>query len=426
MTDYPDLSQPIEASSSYPDLSQPIDAQANNGSDQSSSPIMDKIKSGLRTILPTPQMPLGLNVASGALSAFMPPTQRNLLEQAPQIMSGSNYGVPQKIASSVGETIPAMLAGGGSLPGQAMAGFGMGAMSAPSGQRLESGAENALLTTGIGKVLPMIGKTIGNLVSPATNKSMASNIQNIHDAIGSQASQGFQDVSKGVSDRGLTQVPMQQSVMDDISNAIKSKYFPKTEQANDLINRAASGDYNALRDMQSELWRKGTKAASSDSLLDNNKADEIFDLRDRINNSISNHLVNTGHDDLNALLNQSKAGYKYLQDTFYNKNIPQEMRKMVNPDIRQVPKNLGTLLQTDSIPMQNVRNAISTPPNNNWLGNNPYTHTQDIQSYNMNKGIKPLAKTLGWGGVGLGELAGLWKLYHPNHTGGGSQESSEE
>jgi len=44
----------------------------------------------------------------------------------------------------------------------------------------------------------------------------------------------------------------------------------------------------------------------------------------------------------------------------------------------------------------------------------------------MNKGIKPLAKTLGWGGVGLGELAGLWKLYHPNHTGGGSQESSEE
>jgi len=61
-----------------------------------------------------------LNVASGALSAFMPPTQRNLLEQAPQIMSGSNYGVPQKIASSVGETIPAMLAGGGSLPGQAM------------------------------------------------------------------------------------------------------------------------------------------------------------------------------------------------------------------------------------------------------------------------------------------------------------------
>jgi len=45
----------------------------------------------------------------------------------------------------------------------------------------------------------MIGKTIGNLVSPATNKSMASNIQNIHDAIGSQASQGFQDVSKGVA-----------------------------------------------------------------------------------------------------------------------------------------------------------------------------------------------------------------------------------
>lgn len=429
MADYPDLSQAAEQTTGYPDLSAPAGTANNNVQSSSMSPLMDNVKSILQKILPTPQMPLGMNVASGAVSALMPPGQRNILEQAPQIASGGNYGIPQKVASSAGETIPAMLAGGSSLLGQGAAGFGMGAAAAPPGQRIESGAENALLTTGLGKVLPMIGKTVGNLISPATDKSMAANVQGIHDLIDNQASQGFQDVGKGVTDRGITQVPMQLSVMNDLSNVIKSKYFPKTEQSRNMINDALSGDYNSLRKMQTELWKKGTKAASSDSLLDQNKADEIFDLRDRINNNISHHLVRTGHEDLNSLLNQSRGAYKYLQDTFYNKNISPQIKKLVNPDIRATPKNLGKLLQTDSIPMQNLRNAISRVPENNWLGQNPFTHPSDIESYNLRKGVKPLMKSLGYTGFGLGEALTLYKLMqgHPSRDGVGyAQDSSEE
>jgi len=389
----------------------------------------DSVLSFIKKILPAPQMPLGLNVASGAVSALMPPSQRNLLEQAPQIASGGNYGTPQKIASSVGETVPAMLAGGSSLLGQGVAGFGMGAAAAPPGKKIESGAENALLTTGLGKVLPMIGKTVGNLISPATDKSMAANVQGIHDMIDSNASQGFQAVSKGVNDRGIHQVPLQLSLMRDVSNVIKSKYLPKTPQANKMINDALTGDYNALRDMQSELWRKGTKAASSDSLLDNNRADEIFDLRDRINNNISHHLVNTGHEDLNSLLNQSRGAYKYLQDTFYNKNLPAPLKRLVNPEIREIPNNLGKVLQKESKPMTAFKNAISNVPEHNWLGQNPFTHLSDIESYNLRRGVKPLMKSLGYTGFGLGEALTLYKLMqgHPSRGGGGFvQDSSSE
>ncbi len=379
----------------------------------------------LRKILPTPKMPLGLNVASGALTSFMPQSpQKSILQASPQIASGENYGMPQQIASGIGSSMPAILGGGPNLLSQGLAGFGMGAAQAPLGQKLQSGAENALTSTLLGKVIPSVGRFAGNLLNPVTDKQIATNVQNVHDVISNQASKGFQDVGKGVSDRGISQVPLTLSTTNDLSNVIKSGYFPKTKQANNMIDNALTGDYNALRQMQSELWKKGTKAASSDSILDNNKADEIFDLRDRINNSISNHLKNTGHEDLNSLLDKSKAGYKYLQDTFYNKNISPLIKKLVNPDIREVPKNLGNLLQKDSIPMENVRNAMNRIPDNNWLGNRANTFPSDIKAYNFHKGIKPFMKGLGIGGFGLGEAAALYKMFQkkPHGESGGYNE----
>ncbi|MDD5211907.1 MAG: hypothetical protein PHV62_05790 [Sulfuricurvum sp.] len=381
-------------------------SSGNNG-------IMDMI----RKILPTPSMPLGMNVAAGALSSFMPPAQRNAFQQSPQMASGEHYGLPQQIASGIGQSFPALMAGGPNLMTQAIAGFGTGAQQAPEGQKLKSGFENALSTTLLGKVIPAMGNFVGKIFNPITDKDLATNVQGIHDAIDNQASQGFQDVGKGVAARGVSQVPLPLSVMSDLSSAIKAGYLPNKKSTNDMINNALTGDYNALRKMQTELWNKGTKAASSTSVADNNMAEEIFDLRDRINGSVSNHLLRTGHEDLNDTLNASRAGYKYLQDTFYNKNITPQIKKLVNPDIRQVPKNLGNILQQDSIPMENVRNAISRNPDNNWLGNNAMSYPTDIQSYNFHKSIGPVMKGLGIGSFGLGEALGLYKLFqnHPSH-----------
>lgn len=419
-TSYPDLSQPIAVNSSYPDLSQPIsgqDSSAGNSAPQDS--LWQDALSYAKKILPNPAtmpMPLMMNVTAGLMSNFAPPSARNALSQAPQILSGQNYGIPQKIASGVGQSIPALMSGGSSLLTQSLSGGALGAAGADPGNRLLSGATNALSIPFFGKVLPEVSGLVKSIVNPTTAKDFAQNIQGVHDAINQDASQGFQQVSQGVNDRGISQVPLDPTLVDDINNAAASGYLPNKKQTIDLLNSAASGDYNSLRGLQSEFWQKGTKAASSDSLIDNNKGDEIFDLRDRINDAISNHLITTGNEDLNDTLQNSMSKYRYLKDTFYNKNLDPGIRKLVNPDIRAVPNNLGTLIQKDSIPMQNVRNALNAAPQGNWLGKPVSPFSQNIQDYNTKNSLGALGKKLGITGIGAGELYGLYKLSHPTES----------
>ena len=411
---------------SYPDLSQPItqvvapvaatgSSTPKSPSDQgflAQHPMVQNAINAVKSILPTPTLPLGLNVASGLLSSPLPQPYRNAMAQAPQIATGTNYGVPQQIASGIGNSLPALATGGPNIATQAISGFGMGAAQAPPGQRMEGGLTNALVTTLLGKVIPSAGKMAESIISPVTKNDFAQSVQGVHDAISNDASQGFQNVTQGVNDRGINQVPLTLSTMNDISNAVKSGYLPNKPQTTDLLNNASFGDFNALRDLRSELWKRATKASSSDSLIDNNKGDEMFDLMSRIDNHISNHLDNTGNTDLSSQLRDSMDKYKYLKDTFYNKNLPVGMKKLVNPEIRETPDNLGTLIQRDSIPMNNVRNAITKNPANNWLGNTASSLPRDIESYNTRNSLWPFLKGVGYGGFGIGEGLGLYKLLH--------------
>ena len=375
----------------------------------------------VRKILPQPSIPFGMNVAAGALSSPFPGAYRNALSQAPQIAAGEGYGIPQQVASGVGQTIPALMSGGPNILTQSLSGFGLGTAQADPGNRLQAGAENALTSGFLGKTLPFLSRLTGSVFFPGTTEDIAKNVQSVHDSIDQSAAQGFQDVSKDIYDRGANQVPLTLDTMNDISGAIKSGYFSTKKANTTLLNNALSGDYNSLRDLQSELWKKGTKATSSDSIADNNMGDEIFDLRDRINNSISNHLINTGNTDLNNTLQNSMGQYKYLMDTFYNKNIPNSLKKLVAPEVQEIPDNLGKIVQKKSLPMNAWRDAVNQMPKNSWLGAESSPFSQNIQSYNLRNSIWPTLKGIGYGGVGLGELAGLWKLYHPGgHGGGGS------
>lgn len=399
------MSAPITNAGSMPVLN-----SSSNPGFLAQHPMIQGAINAVKSIIPTPTMPLGLNVAAGALSAPLPEPYRNVMAAAPQIASGTNYGVPQRIASGIGNALPSLAAGGPNLATQAVSGFGIGAAQAPPGQRMMQGLENSLGTSVFGKVIPAFGKIGGQLLNPATAEDIANNVTSVHDAISDNAAKGFQTVSQGVNDRGISQIPLSLNSMNDISGLVNDKVLPNVKQSRDLISNALSGDYNSLRDLQSELWKKGTKAASSDSIIDNNKADEIFDLRNRINDHISNHLVNTGNEDLSNLLDTSKSNYKYLQDTFYNKNLPVSIRKLANPDVREIPSNIGNVMQKKSNPMDDLRNAITQVPQNNWLGSSPSTFNQNIASYNTNKSVGPAVKALGYGGLGLGELLSWYKL----------------
>lgn len=318
-------------------------------------------------------------------------------------ISGLLPGGKNEMSPAMQNVLLGLVSGGTSLLGGSLASGALGALQAPPGQKLESGAENALLGLGLGSAF----NTTGKLLKPFITNSISKSIQNYHDSLSNMASQGFQDVSNGVAQRGIQTVPIENDILDQIKD---NKYFPNTPKFNSLINDARGGDYNSLRDLQSELWNKGTKGVKSQSIADQNQGEEMLDTRDKINDAISNHLVSTGNDDLNNTLNQSRYGYQKLRDIFYNKNLNPTIRDLVDPDVRLMPEKnaLINALKENSKPMNELKNFLSNGfSTNNYI--NPVDIASNINAINARQNFGKMMKALTYGGGGL---LGAGTLYH--------------
>lgn len=184
----------------------------------------------------------------------------------------------------------------------------------------------------------------------ATKKSIKNSILNTHDVLENKASDAFKKVSDEVNKRGITQVPIEHEMIESLR-----EYFPKTKVANKLIEDAKSGNYNALRKMQSDLYQSGKKNLGSDFEADRMKGAEMFEKREDINQAISNHLQKTGNFDLNEILNTARNDYKTLQKIYYHPNMNNAIVNMVNKDYRKIPKNLIEVLSEESNPMQALK-----------------------------------------------------------------------
>lgn len=271
---------------------------------------------------------------------------------------------------------------GGSAAGNAL----LGAVMTPENQ-----GTGALIGGTLGAAVPGVEKGIQAIKSSGllpTKKSLTSNIFNVHDALDNRAAEGFKAVSEGVNQRGITQVPIESSFIHDLK-----EYFPKTKQANALLESAASGDYNALRKIQSDLYTNAKSNLKSDLEVERMRAAEMLEKRDEINQAISNHLIDTGNMDLNEILNASRNDYRLLQDIYYNKNMPNALVKMVDSETRKIPNNLLTVLKEESKPM------------NKFLEFHPGLKESLNRYLSLEAIKKPLKKSAGI--TGLGALFGL-------------------
>jgi len=200
----------------------------------------------------------------------------------------------------------------------------------------------------------MAGEKLVSSLKPsgflATQKSIKNQILNTHDALENKASSAFKKVSDEVNRKGITQVPIEQDMIEGLR-----EYFPRTKAANKLIEDAKSGNYNALRKMQSDLYTSGKKNLGSDFEADRMKGSEMFEKREDINQAISNHLQKTGNEDLNQILNTARNDYRTLQNIYYNPNMNNAIVNMVNKDYRKIPKNLVDVLSEESNPMQALK-----------------------------------------------------------------------
>jgi|SRR6185503_5510942 len=218
----------------------------------------------------------------------------------------------------------------------------------------------AALRGGVRNSLPIAGAVkLATAIKPSalftTKKEIKNNILKTHDALENRASSAFKKVSDEVNNRGAIQVPLvnpQGAPIVDFNN-LKS-YFPSTKQYNALLTKAQTGDYNALRKLQTNLYEQGKKNLGSGFEADRMKGAEMLESRNDINQAISDHLVNSGNTDLADILQGARNDWSTLQKTYYNENMNNALVNMVNKQFRKVPNNLVDILGEESIPMKNL------------------------------------------------------------------------
>lgn len=254
-------------------------------------------------------------------------------------------------------------------------------------------------------ITPWYGAKALKMAKALNPVRLVKDLQASHDAQVAANSALYQDAGKLAKQRGVTNVPLNPSVINNVT-----KHFPSTPRVKDLINKALTGDYDALHEFQSELGRRGTKWINHGGQAEENAAEELLSARDQINNAIESHFDTTGNSDIADMIRKGRAGWRSLKQDFYEYN---PIKNMVHPDLKKVPKNPWSILTEDSVPVKNVLNKHP------WVGNDVALHIMR-QNVKNNPAMRVLAKLLSiaaTGAVGASAARKSWNYV------GGSQES---
>jgi hypothetical protein len=215
------------------------------------------------------------------------------------------------------------------------------------------GAVGALSLGGAGKLAEKVGTAASNkipaflrgLTNDSTAESLVNSVQKSHDELSKTADQLYGYVKGAIKKRNIS-IPVKPSYIKEAADIL-----PKTRATKKLIEDATTGDYDAVHDLQSHLYKKGTKGLASSDISIENQGEEILDLRNRINDDMQGHLIRSGNVDIAHVLKQGKDIYKQLMDTYFNKNLPKSIGKLVHPELRLTPEKPEKLFKQNSKPM---------------------------------------------------------------------------
>lgn len=273
---------------------------------------------------------------------------------------------PDWLSGAIGKYALPAASGGANMIRQMLMQGGYGASQAnpdqqnamgllPNG-RLGAGMQDAASVLAAGKLLPLMSKGLGNIFSTVKNaftkinpKEVSESVQKSHDILEKSAQDIFEDVGKTAKARGADIVPINSNIIDKVT-----PFLADTRAVKSFLLKARQGDYSSLRKLQADLFRSGTKAEKANTLADDLKAQEIFDLRDRINESIAKHFRKNGHDDLANDLDKARSMYRNLKQTYYNKKLPMAVLNLVHPDVRKIPRNAMNTFAEESKPMNRL------------------------------------------------------------------------
>lgn len=233
--------------------------------------------------------------------------------------------------------------GGAYSPDHPVAGMALGGAAPVVGKYMEPIA--SAIESGAKKII-----NLPNAIAKVNPKEVAQSIQSSHDTLKKEAVNLFDEVGEKANKLGVNIIPRVNELVENVA-----EYLPKTRAAKSLIDKAITGEYESLRKLQSELFDRGTKKSYSTLSSERDAGEEMLDLRDRINESISKHFKNTGNHELVDLLNAGKKKYYQLKKTYFGKKTPVAIKNLVHEESRKIPKNMMNVLNEESTPMQRIK-----------------------------------------------------------------------
>ena len=228
----------------------------------------------------------------------------NLKQYYPEGMAG-------KIGSLLGEGIGGVAVPGGSIA-KATKAFNNPLAKALSGM-IAGGVSNAAANEDDRLGAGLTGATVGGAL-PA-----AGSIANVPWTKG-MASKALKQAEQLIGEREVKNIKIPKDIFTESKD-----FLPKNLPNKKLLEAARNGDYKTLFTLQSDLGKISRELQKSSSGAERLHGKQAHDLRERMLNSMKEHLSKQGHEDISDLM--SKGQKKYRQHMKY-----------VNPITKKIPK----------------------------------------------------------------------------------------
>lgn len=126
----------------------------------------------------------------------------------------------------------------------------------------------------------------------------------------------------------------------------------KTEAVRDLVKKAKSGDFEALRRFQSYLGGRARKLNASQNVAEQDMGKVVSQQRDKINNYIEQHFNKSGVESIAQKIREGMSKYRDLMETYSDPLVS----KAVGPD-EKISKSLLERTMESSKTMKKLRAA---------------------------------------------------------------------
>ena len=238
---------------------------------------------------------------------------------------------------------PFVLGGEALIPGIAGelgGGVAGGLALAPTGERMEGGLEGAANVLGAraaSKILPPLFKNIGVLRSKPSPSAPYKMIQDAHDLRLDHAQQNYDQIFNGIENaldtKRIPEFKLSNSVIERAR-----EFGPQTREYKLMLNKAADGDFKAIRNLQSTLGKRAR--TFSGNIEKQDAADVLKEVRKDINNAVERHLLQNDMGEYASRLNIAGKDYADLMKTYHSKPI---FSKLVGKEDREIPSTLSPL-----------------------------------------------------------------------------------